>query len=66
MLVTLAAVGYGSAALIIPPVTRRLTKSTWITIALLFAAGAVVTVAAFGETGFAQTGFLAIGFLLCT
>ena len=60
VLVTLAAVGYGSAALIIPPVTRRLTKPA--TIALLFAAGAVVT-GVLGET-FAQGAFLAIGFCL--
>ena len=52
VLVTLAAVGYGCAALVIPPVTRRLTKPA--TIALLFAAGAVVT-GVLGET-FAQGG----------
>ena len=60
MLVALAAVGYGSAALVIPPVTRRLTKPA--TIALLFAAGAVV-IGVLGET-FAQAAFLAIGFCL--
>ncbi len=43
-----------------PPVTRRLTKPA--TIALLFAAGAVVT-GVLGET-FAQGAFLAIGFCL--
>jgi len=60
VLVTLAAVGYGCAALVIPPLTRRVTKATAIT--LLFAAGAVVT-GALGET-FAQAAFLAIGFCL--
>jgi MFS family permease len=60
VLVTLAAVGYGCAALVIPPVTRRVTKATAIT--LLFAAGAVVT-GVLGET-FAQGAFLAIGFCL--
>ncbi len=60
VLVSLAAVGYACAALVIPPVTRRLTKAA--AIALLFAAGAVVT-GILGET-FAQGAFLAIGFCL--
>jgi hypothetical protein len=60
VLVTLAAVGYGCAALVIPPVTRRLTKPATITV--LFAAGAVV-IGILGET-FAQGAFLAIGFCL--
>jgi MFS family permease len=60
VLVTLAAVGYGCAALVIPPVTRRLTKPATITV--LFAAGALV-IGILGET-FAQGAFLAIGFCL--
>jgi MFS family permease len=60
VLVTVAAVGYGCAALVIPPVTRRLGKPA--SIALLFALGAVAT-AVLGET-FAQGAYLAIGFCL--
>jgi MFS family permease len=60
VLVSLAAVGYGCAALVIPPLTRRLSKAA--AIALLFAAAAVVT-GVLGET-FAQGAFLAIGFCL--
>jgi predicted anti-sigma-YlaC factor YlaD len=53
-------VGYGCAALVIPPVTRRLTKAAAIT--ALFVLGAVAT-AILGET-FAQGAYLAIGFFL--
>ena len=60
VLVSLAAVGYGCAALVIPPLTRRLSKAA--AIALLFALAAVVT-GVLGET-FAQGAFLAIGFCL--
>jgi hypothetical protein len=60
VLVTVAAVGYACAALVVPPLTRRLSKSAAITV--LFVIGAVVTGAA-GET-FAQPAFLAIGFCL--
>jgi MFS family permease len=59
-LVVLAGIGYACAALITPPVTRRLSKAAWIT--LLLAATAVVTVA-LGET-FSQPAYLAIGFCL--
>jgi len=60
VLVTVAAVGYGCAALVIPPVTRRLSKPAAIT--LLFALGAVAT-GVLGET-FTPGAYLAIGFCL--
>lgn len=60
VLVTVAAVGYGCAALLIPPLSRRVSKRACI--ALLFAGGAVAT-GVFGET-FAEVAFLAIGFFL--
>jgi MFS family permease len=59
-LVVLSGVGYACAALVTPPVTRRLSKPAWIT--LLLAAAAVATLA-LGET-FSQPAYLAIGFLL--
>ncbi len=55
-----SAVGYACAALITPPMTRRLSKPAWIT--LLLAASAVVT-ATLGET-FIQVAYLAVGFCL--
>jgi MFS family permease len=60
LLVVLAGIGYGCAALLTPPATRRMTKPAWIT--LLLAVSAVVTLA-LGET-FLQLAFLAIGFCL--
>jgi MFS family permease len=60
LLVIASAIGYGAAAVLTPVATRRLAKTTWITI--LLAAGGIAT-AALG-TGFEQPGFLAIGFLL--
>jgi MFS family permease len=59
-LVVLSGIGYACAALVTPPVTRRLSKPAWIT--LLLAASAVVTLA-LGET-FSQPAYLAIGFCL--
>ncbi len=59
-LVIASGIGYACAALITPPVTRRLSKPAWITVLLL--ASAVVTVA-LGET-FNQVAYLAIGFWL--
>jgi MFS family permease len=59
-LVVLSGIGYACAALVTPPVTRRLSKPAWIT--LLLAASAVVTLA-LGET-FVQPAYLAIGFCL--
>ena len=59
-LVVLAGIGYACAALITPPVTRRLSKPAWITV--LLAASAAVTLA-LGET-FTQPAYLAIGFCL--
>jgi hypothetical protein len=55
-----SAVGYACAALITPPMTRRLSKPAWIT--LLLTASAVVT-ATLGET-FIQVAYLAVGFCL--
>ena len=59
-LVVVAGIGYFCAALVTPPVTKRLSKPAWITV--LLAASAVVT-AALGET-FVQLAYLAIGFCL--
>jgi hypothetical protein len=59
-LVVLSGIGYACAALITPPVTRRLSKPAWIT--LLLAISAVATLA-LGET-FSQPAYLAIGFCL--
>jgi len=58
LLVLASAAGYACAALVTPPVTRRLTKPAWI--AVLLAAGAVVT-GPLGAT-FDQAMFLIIGF----
>jgi len=60
VLATVSAIGYGCAALVVPPATRRLTKPT--VIALLLAASAVVT-GALGET-FNELAYLAFGFLI--
>ena len=60
VLATVSAIGFGCAALIVPPATRRLTKRALIT--LLLAAAGVVT-GALGET-FNQLTYLAFGFLL--
>jgi MFS family permease len=59
-LLVASAIGYACAALITPPMTRRLSKPAWIT--LLLVASAVVTVA-LGET-FIQIAYLAVGFCL--
>ncbi len=60
VLAGVSAVGYGCAALVIPPASRRMSKRACIT--LLLFAGAVV-IGALGET-FDQIAFLAIGFCL--
>jgi MFS family permease len=60
VLVTVSAIGYGCAALLTPPVTRRVAKPTWIT--LLLAASAVVT-GALGET-YSQIAYLVMAFCL--
>jgi MFS family permease len=59
-LVVLSGIGYACAALVTPPVTRRLSKPAWIT--LLLVISAVVTLV-LGET-FSQPAYLAIGFCL--
>jgi MFS family permease len=59
-LVAVAAVGYACAALVVPPVTRRISKRACI--ALMLAASGVVT-AALGLT-FDQIAYLAWGFLV--
>jgi MFS family permease len=58
VLVVVAAVGYGCAALVTPPVTRRLSRVAWI--ALLLAASAVAT-GVLGET-FSQIAYLVMAF----
>ena len=60
VLAAFSAVGYGCAALVVPPATRRLPKPAVIT--LLLAAGAVAT-AVLGST-FNQIAYLAFGFTL--
>jgi MFS family permease len=60
VLATFSAIGYGCAALIVPPATRRLSKPAVIT--LLLAASAVAT-ATLGLT-FNQLAYLAFGFTL--
>jgi MFS family permease len=60
VLAAVSAIGYGCAALVVPPATRRLAKPTVIT--LLLAGSAVVT-GAFGET-FDEIAYLAFGFLI--
>jgi MFS family permease len=60
VLVIVTAVGYGCAALVTPPVTRRLSKQAWIV--ALTAASAVLT-GVLGET-FQQVLYLVIGFCL--
>jgi MFS family permease len=59
-LAVISALGYGCAALVTPPATRRLSKQTWITLMLALAAVAALTI---GET-FNQAAYLAIGFLM--
>ena len=60
VLAAVSAIGYGCAALVVPPATRWLSKPT--VIALLLAASAVVT-GVFGET-FNEVAYLAFGFLI--
>ena len=60
ILATVSAVGYGCAALVVPPATRRLAKPAVIT--LLLAASAVAT-AVLGST-FNEVAYLAFGFTL--
>jgi MFS family permease len=60
LLATVSAVGYGCAALVVPPATRRLSKRA--VIALLLVAAGVVT-AVLGES-FDEIAYLAFGFFL--
>ena len=60
VLATVSAIGYGCAALVVPPATRRLPKSAVIT--LLLAVSGVAT-AVLGLT-FNQIAYLAFGFML--
>ncbi len=59
-LVALVALGYFCAALVTPPVTRRLTKPAFITVLLALCA---VVIAILGET-FSQLAYLGMGFCL--
>jgi MFS family permease len=60
LLVITSAVGYGSAALVTPPVTHRISKAAWVT--ALLAAGGIVT--GLLGAGFRQVEFLVVGFAL--
>jgi hypothetical protein len=60
VLVTVTAVGYGCAALVTPPVTRRLSKAAWIIVLLAVSA---LVIGSLGET-FRQVLYLVIGFCL--
>jgi MFS family permease len=59
LVVIVSALGYGLAAVVSPPVTRRITKESWIAV-LLACSGLVM---ALGAT-FSQVPFLVIGFSL--
>ena len=59
-LVALVAAGYFCAALVTPPVTRRLTKAAFIALMLVVSA---VAVGGLGAT-FSQAGYLVMGFFL--
>ena len=58
VLATVSAVGYGCAALLTPPVTRRLAKPAWIALVLV---GSAVVTGALGQS-FDQIAYLIIGF----
>src|SRR5260370_35518652 len=58
LLVTTSAIGYAAAALITPPVTRRISKTAWI--ACLLALGGILT-GPLGAT-FRPFSFLIVGF----
>jgi len=60
VIIVASALGYGAAALVTPIATRRMTKTTWITVLL---AGAGIASGALGA-GYRQPGFLVIGLLL--
>ena len=60
ILVTIVGIGYGCAALVTPPVTRRLSKPAFI--ALLLVASAIVT--GFLGGSFQQVAYLIMGFAL--
>jgi MFS family permease len=60
VLVALVAIGYFAAALVTPPVTRRLSKPAFITVLLAMSA---VLIGALGST-FSQVGFLIMGFFI--
>jgi len=59
LVIIVSAVGYGLAAVISPPVTRRLAKEPWIALLLACSGGAAVL----GVT-FSQIPFLVMGFVL--
>ncbi len=60
LVVITSAIGYGVGAVLTPPMTRRMTKMTWVAVLLVF--GGVVT----GLLGplFSQVPFLILGFAL--
>ncbi|HEY1624196.1 MAG TPA: MFS transporter [Streptosporangiaceae bacterium] len=60
VLVIVTAIGYGCAALVTPPVTRRISKQAWI---LALAAASALVTGVLGET-FQQALYLVIGFCL--
>jgi MFS family permease len=60
VLTALVAIGYGAAAFVTPIATRRLSKQSWITALLAFAA---VATAVLG-TPYKQVSFLVLGFFL--
>jgi hypothetical protein len=60
IVVIVTAVGYGLAAVISPPVTRRISKEAWITLLLALSG---VAAGALGPT-FRQLPFLTLGFVL--
>jgi MFS family permease len=60
VLTALVAVGYGTAALVTPIATKRMSKQTWISTLLLAAAVATAVLGA----PFTQSAFLVLGFFL--
>jgi MFS family permease len=60
LVVVASAIGYGTAALLTPVMTRRVAKTTYITVMLALGGLAAAALGA----GFRQPGFLAIGFAL--
>jgi MFS family permease len=60
LVVITSAIGYGAGALLTPPMTRRMSKTAWVAVVLVFGGAAVGLL---GPT-FSQVPFLLLGFAL--